>query len=82
MTRTASRIVIIAYLFTAVYATLRSHIFKGVEWSHLPLFIMNKILAFSGFILLVASLAPEPLYRKQGEAWFTTCKFPGRTGET
>jgi len=82
MTRTASRIIIIVILFTAVYATLRYHIFKGVEWSHFPLFIMNKILAFSGFILLVASLALEPLYRKQDEAWFTTRKFLGRTGET
>ena len=80
MTRTARRIIIIVIVFTSVYAILRYHIFKGVEWSHFPLFIMNKILAFSGFILLVASLALEPVYRKQGTAWFTTRKFLGRTG--
>ncbi len=80
MTRTARRIIIIAIVFTAIYASLRYHIFKGVEWSHFPLFIMNKILACSGFILLVASLALEPVYRKQGAAWFVTRKFLGRTG--
>jgi DMSO/TMAO reductase YedYZ heme-binding membrane subunit len=80
MTRTARRIIIFVIVFSALYAILRYHIFKGVEWSHFPLFIMNKILAFSGFILLVASLALEPVYLKQGEAWFTTRKFLGRTG--
>jgi hypothetical protein len=80
MTRTARRIIIITIVFAAIYATLRYHVFKGVEWSHFPLFIMNKILAFSGFILLVASFALEPAYRKQGAAWFVTRKFIGRTG--
>jgi len=41
---------------------------------------MNKILAFSGFVLLVLSLALEPVYRKQGVQWFITRKFLGRTG--
>ena len=80
MTRAARRIIIIVVLFTALYAIMRYHIFKGVEWSHFPLFIMNKILAFSGFILLVVSLALEPFCRKQGAAWITTRKFLGRTG--
>jgi hypothetical protein len=69
-------------VFAALYATLRYHIFKGVEWSHSPLFIMNKILAFSGFILLVVGLALEPVYRKQGATWLVTRKFLGRTGMT
>jgi hypothetical protein len=67
-------------LFAAFYATLRYHVFKGVAWSHFPLFIMNKILSFAGFILLVASVALEPAYRKQGAAWMVTRKFLGRTG--
>ncbi len=80
MTKTASRIIIIVLILCAAYAILRYNIFKGVEWSHFPLFIMNKILAFSGFVLLVLSLALEPLYRKQGPQWFVTRKFMGRTG--
>jgi hypothetical protein len=80
MTRTARWIIIIVILFTAVYAILRYHIFKGVEWSHFPLFIMNKIFSFSGFIILVTSLALEPFNRKRAAAWFTTRRFLGRTG--
>ncbi len=80
MTRTTRRIIIFVILFSAIYAMLRYHIFKGVEWSHFPLFIMNKILSLSGFLLLVASLALEPVYRKQGATWLTTRKFLGRTG--
>jgi len=80
MIRTTRQIIIFVILFSTIYAILRYHVFKGVEWSHFPLYIMNKILAFSGFILLVASLALEPVYRKHGAAWFTMRKFLGRTG--
>ena len=80
MTKTASRIIIIVFLLCSIYAIVRYNIFKGVEWSHFPLFIMNKILAFSGFVLLVLSLGLEPIYRKQGVQWLITRKFIGRTG--
>lgn len=80
MTKPAIRIILFVMVFAIVYAVLRYHIFKGVEWSHFPLFIMNKILSFSGFLLLVASLALEPIYRKQGARWFATRKYLGRTG--
>jgi DMSO/TMAO reductase YedYZ heme-binding membrane subunit len=80
MTKTARRIIIITIIFATLYAILRYHLFKGVAWSHFPLFIMNKIISFSGFILLVASLALEPLSRNKGETWLLTRKFLGRTG--
>ncbi len=80
MTKTASRIIAIVIIFCSVYAILRYNIFKGVEWTHFPLFIMNKILAFAGFVLLVLSMGLEPIYRKQGMQWFITRKFLGRTG--
>ncbi len=80
MTRTASRIIITVIFLCAIYTILRYHVFKGVEWVHFPLYIMNKILSFSGFILLVLSIALDPVYRKQGPGWFETRKFLGRTG--
>jgi hypothetical protein len=80
MTKTARQIIITVVIFATLYAVLRYHVFKGVEWSHFPLLIMNKILSFAGFILLVASLAGETVYRKQGAGWFATRKFLGRTG--
>jgi hypothetical protein len=36
------------------YATLRYNVFKGVAWSDWPSFVLNKSLAMSGLLLLVA----------------------------
>lgn len=80
MNKTAARIIIITILFASLYTILRYHIFKGVEWSHFPLYSMNKILSFSGFMLLLLSVGLEPFYRKRGHEWFTIRKFLGRTG--
>lgn len=38
-----------------VYAILRYNVFKGVEWIHLPLYIVNKAAALSAVILLSSS---------------------------
>jgi hypothetical protein len=80
MHRIAGRIILTVIIFASLYAILRYHIFKGVEWQHFPLFIMNKILAFSGFLLLVLSVGLEPVYGKKGPEWFTMRKFLGRSG--
>jgi hypothetical protein len=80
MNKTAGRIIIIVLLFASLYSILRYHIFKDVEWVHFPLFILNKILAFSGFVLLVLSLGLEPVYRRKGPEWFVIRKFLGRSG--
>lgn len=37
------------------YAIVRYNVFKGVEWTHLPLYIVNKSVAFAGVILLAMS---------------------------
>ena len=34
------------------YAILRYNVFQGVDWTHLPLYIVNKSVAFAGVILL------------------------------
>ena len=80
MPKTATRIIISVLFLTTAYVILRYHIFKGVEWSHFPLFILNKILAFAGFMMLVLSFGLEPVYRKKGPEWFSIRKFLGRTG--
>ncbi len=38
------------------YATLRYNVFKGVAWSDWPVFVLNKALALSSLLLLVAWL--------------------------
>jgi hypothetical protein len=52
---------------------MRYPVFKGLGWSHFPLFIMNNI-------LFVTSLALEPVSRKKGSDGFVTRKFLGLTG--
>jgi hypothetical protein len=36
-----------------IYATLRYPVFGGVDWIHFPLYVINKALALSGFLLLL-----------------------------
>jgi DMSO/TMAO reductase YedYZ heme-binding membrane subunit len=80
MNRTAGRIIIAIILIASVYTIVRYHIFKGIGWEHFALLIMNKIMAFSGFILLVLSVGLDPVYRKKGKEWLIIRKFLGRTG--
>ena len=35
-----------------VYAIVRYNVFKGVEWTHLPLYIVNKSAAFGGVVFI------------------------------
>lgn len=41
------------------YAVLRYHIFKGVDWQHFPLYILNKVAALASVVLFVASGAKK-----------------------
>lgn len=38
-----------------IYAVLRYHVFGEVEWGHFPLYVFNKVVALSGFLLLICS---------------------------
>ena len=38
-----------------IYAIVRYNVFKGVEWIHLPLYIVNKSFAFGGVTFIAAS---------------------------
>ena len=37
---------------TALYATLRYNVFKGVAWSEWPVYVLNKVFALSALLLL------------------------------
>ena len=38
---------------TALYATFRYNVFKGVAWSEWPVYILNKVFALSALLLLM-----------------------------
>jgi hypothetical protein len=52
-----SRGTLIAVLvFTSAYAALRYNVLKGIAWEHLPLYVLNKTVAWAGVtLMLVAS---------------------------
>ena len=58
------RLVFFVFAFSLVYSVLRYHIFKGVGWEHLPLFIVNKVMALTGVLLITLSVFAR---RKQKE---------------
>ncbi len=43
------------WIFCLAYAVIRYNVFKGVEWVHLPLYIVNKSAAFAGVTLIALS---------------------------
>ncbi len=76
-------IYIIIFLFSFSYAVVRYDVFAGVPWSQLPFFIMNKVMAFSGTILLIITFTISPL-KNLGvnipSSWLTARKGMGITG--
>jgi DMSO/TMAO reductase YedYZ heme-binding membrane subunit len=42
-------------LFFILYATIRYIVFKGVDFAHFPVYIMNKIFSISGLFLIALS---------------------------
>ncbi len=48
--------VIILFLLSLLYSILRYNIFKGIAWSQLPLFIVNKAVSLSAVLLMATSL--------------------------
>jgi hypothetical protein len=72
------------FLFSFLYAILRYHIFKGVPWVQLPIFILNKVFALSSFILFSLSFSVCPLQKLGWMNLYKTeeCKYLGWSGMT
>ena len=57
------------------YAVVRYNVFKGVEWIHLPLYVVNKSFALSGVTFVALSYLvgklfdPSPAIRGGGGRW-------------
>ncbi len=45
-----------------IYAIVRYNVFKGVEWTHLPLYIVNKSAAIAGVILIALAYVIGKLF--------------------
>ena len=69
--RAALRAAAVVFLGTLIYAVVRYHGFKGVPWSQLPLYTMNKAWAVTavilgGFALIAGSAGRRPEARTLG----------------
>lgn len=58
------RTTLLALLGSAIYATVRYNIFKGVPWSDWPIYILNKAFALSAIFLLVISVIRKRLAQR------------------
>ena len=50
------RTILAIWLGSAMYATLRYNVFKGVPWGDWPTYVLNKTLALSALLLLLAEV--------------------------
>lgn len=76
------RWVLLAWGFCLGYAILRYNVFQGVAWAHLPLFIVNKSVAFAGVILIALAYLVGKLFggAPGSEAVRARAKFLGLSG--
>ena len=80
MSKKSIQIILGVFLFSLVYAILRYHVFEGVGSKDFPLYVLNKVLALSGFILLTINFALGPAKRLGADvpdAWLSARKEIG-----
>jgi DMSO/TMAO reductase YedYZ heme-binding membrane subunit len=66
-----------------IYAIVRYNVFKGVEWVHLPLYVVNKSFAFGGLSFIAASYLSGKwikVYSGDEKRRRSLTKFLGLTG--
>ena len=79
----AASIITIVMVFGLAYAITRYHLVGPVPWKDFPMFILNKGISLSAFILLALNFGLGPLKSlgvKVSEGWLNARKALGMTG--
>ncbi len=79
----AASIITIVMVFGLAYAITRYHLVGPVPWKDFPMFILNKAISLSAFILLALNFGLGPLNSlgvKVSEGWLNARKALGMTG--
>ena len=79
----AAAIITIVLIFGLAYAITRYHLVGPVPWKDFPMFILNKGISLSAFILLALNFGLGPLKSlgvKVSEGWLNARKALGMTG--
>jgi hypothetical protein len=79
----AASIITIVMVFGLAYAITRYHLVGPVPWKDFPMFILNKGISLSAFIMLTCNFGFGPLHNlgvKVPEGWLNARKALGMTG--
>ena len=79
----AASIITIVMVFGLAYAITRYHLVGPVPWKDFPMFILNKAISLSAFIMLTCNFGFGPLNNlgvKIPEGWLNARKALGMTG--
>ncbi len=79
----AASIITIVLVFGLAYAITRYHLVGPVPWKDFPMFILNKAISLSAFIMLTCNFGFGPLNNlgiKVPEGWLNARKALGMTG--
>ncbi|TDJ38489.1 MAG: hypothetical protein E2O53_00215 [Gammaproteobacteria bacterium] len=79
----AASIITIVLIFGLAYAITRYHLVGPVPWKDFPMFILNKAISLSAFIMLTCNFGFGPLNNlgvKIPEGWLNARKALGMTG--
>ena len=82
-TSSAASIITIVMVFGLAYAITRYHLVGPVPWKDFPMFILNKGISLSAFIMLTCNFGFGPLHNlgvKVPEGWLNARKALGMTG--
>ncbi|MDJ0778325.1 MAG: hypothetical protein QNJ85_10705 [Gammaproteobacteria bacterium] len=80
MSKKAVQIIAVVFLFSLIYSIMRYHVFEGVGSKDFALYVFNKCLALTGFILLTINFALGPAKRLGADvpdAWLAARKEMG-----
>lgn len=80
MSKKAVQIILVVFLFSLIYGLIRYHLFEAVPYKDFALFVFNKVLALSAFILLTLTFALGPakaLGADVPDAWLAARKEMG-----
>ncbi len=58
------------FTLSLVYAVMRYHIFGGVSWDQLPLYVMNKVFAFTVVLLLFYKIWFSKALTEEKKEWY------------
>lgn len=79
----AGSIIFVTCFLSIGYAILRYHVLGSISWDDFPMFILNKGISLSAFILLTFNFGLGPLKNlgvKVSEGWLNARKVMGMTG--